>query len=301
MRLNEFCVCLCLAVPLEAASQDIPGRDLLEFPLGSLAEGGALSLSSGDGFRNPAAVALPGALRARFTISSLTTGADQGVAGQIVAVSHRGPRKTTLGLAVARAVVSGIVRTETDPQSVGGSVPYGTLVLSAHAARRTAGRATAGVALRYQRGELDLERRSAIGVDAGMVVTNLLGIDGRVALASFLWRPGARSRDGAAFTGAMDARAAGRDTLRELRAGYAYSHAPGRSREHFVSLTGRLGPLEGRVGVARTFAASHGTTRPRLAIGLHHARYLVAVAREESPFGLSPVYHFTLVTSFARD
>ena len=89
MRVNEFCVWLCLAVPLEAASQDIPGRDLLEFPLGSLAEGAALSLSSGDGFRNPAAVALPVALRARFTISSLTTGADQGVAGQIVRASCR--------------------------------------------------------------------------------------------------------------------------------------------------------------------------------------------------------------------
>ena len=105
----------------------------------------------------------------------------------------------------------------------------------------------------------------------------------------------------AAFTGAVDARALGADTLRQVRAAYAYSHAPGRSREHFVWLTGRLGPAEGRVGVARTFVATHATTRPRLAIGVHHARYLVAIAREESPFGLSPVYHFTLVTTFARD
>lgn len=301
MRLNEFCLWLCLATPVGAAAQDIPGRDLLEFPLGSLAEGGALSLSSGDGFRNPAAVLLPAARRARFTISSLTTGADQGVAGQILAVAYQGPRETTLGLAVARAAVSGIVRTETDPQSIGGAVPYGTLVVSAHAARRTAGRATVGAALRWQRGELDLDQRSAVGIDAGVVVADLLGIDGRVALASFLWRPGTRSRDGAAFTGAIDGRAAGRDTLREVRVSYAYSHAPGRSREHFASVAGRLGPLEGRVGVARTSGTSHGTTRPRLAIGLHQARYFVAVAREESPYGLSPVYHFTLVTSFARD
>ncbi|HSA57983.1 MAG TPA: hypothetical protein VLE53_19880 [Gemmatimonadaceae bacterium] len=301
MQFNEFCACLCVLAPLGAGAQSIPGRDLLEFPLGSLAEGGALSLSSGDGFRNPAAAALPPGARARFTVSSLTTGSDQGVAGQIVALTQRGPRATALGITVARAVVTDIVRTETDPQAVGGAVPYGTLVVSAHAARRTAGPATAGVAVRYQRGELDLERRGGVGIDAGVVAENLLGIDGRLAAATFLWRPGTRSREGAAFTGAFDARALGADTLRELRAAYSYSHAPGRSREHFVWLMGRLGPVEGRVGAARTFAASHRTTRARLAIGLHHARYLVAVAREESPFGLSPVYHFTLVTTFARD
>ena len=288
-------------MPVTADAQRIPGRDLFEFPLGSLAEGGALSVTTGDGFRNPAALVLGGAMRARFTVSSLTTGADQAVAGQIVGAAYRLPRDVTAGVSLARAAVSGIVRTTIDPEPVGEEVPYGTLVVSAQAARPVTRHASAGVALRYVHGELDRERRGGVGIDAGVVATNLLGIDARAALASFLWRPGDASGGGAALTGAVDVRVAGRDSLGQVRAGYAYSHATGLSREHFVSVSGRLGPLEGRVGVARTYAASRGETRPRLAIGLHYARYLVSVAREESPSGLSPVYHFTLVATFARD
>jgi hypothetical protein len=301
MQFKDFCAWCTLVMPVVADAQRIPGRDLFEFPLGSLAEGGALSVSTGDGFRNPAALALGSAMRARFTVSSLTTGADQAVAGQIVGIAYRLPRDVTAGLSLARAAVSGIARTGMDPEPLGEEIPYGTLVVSAQAARPVARHAAAGVALRYAHGELDRERRGGVGIDAGMVAENLLGIDGRAALATFLWRPGQGSDGGAALTAAVDFRVAGRDSLRQVRAGYAYSHAAGLSREHFVSASGRLGPLEGRLGVARTWMSARGETRPRLAIGLHYARYLVSVAREESPSGLSPVYHFTLVATFARE
>jgi hypothetical protein len=300
MRLNDFCAWCALVVPIAAEGQGIPGRDLLEFPLGSLAEGAALSTATGDGFRNPAALALGPAMRARFTVSSLTTGPDQAVAGQIAAVAYRLPRDLTVGLSMARAAVSGIVRTGDDPQPLGEDVPYGTLVLSAQGARAVTRHVTAGVALRYLQGELDRARRDGVGVDAGVVAGDLLGIDGRAAVATFLWCPGGSAGDEPALTGAVDARVLGGDSLRQVRAGYAYSHTARLSREHYVSLSGRAGPLEGRLGVARTYAASRGVTRPRLAIGLHHARYVVSVAREESPYGLSPVYHFTLVATFAR-
>ena len=295
MRRNEFCALLLFVAARITGAQEIPGRDLLEFPLGSLAEGTALSLATGDGFRNPAAIALPRGLRARFTVSSLTTGSQQGVAGQIVAVALAVPSEVTAALTVARASVDGIVRTETDPQSIGGDVPYGTIIVSAIAARRPAPNIVTGLAVRYQTGEIDQDRRAALGIDAGMVMTDLLRVDGRLGLTSFLWRPGVHAGDGAAFAGAFDARVAGHDSLAQMRAGYSYNDAPGLSREHFAFVGGRLGRWEARGGLARTEVTSRFTSRARFAVGFHYERYAVSVAREESPTGLAPVYHFTFV------
>jgi hypothetical protein len=297
MRRKEFWAALLVVVPLAGRAQQIPGRDLLEFPLGSLAEGPALSVLTGDGFRNPASIMLAPKVRARFSISSLTTGDDQGVAGQIVSVAMAGPREVTGGFTVSRASVQGIVRTDTDPQSIGGDMPYSILVVSAVAARRPAPNLTTGIAVRYQSGELDTSHRSALGIDAGLVMQGLLHVDGRMGLTSFLWRPGVGSGDGLALAGAFDGRVLGRDSTAQLRAEYSYSDAPGLSREHFASTAGRLGRWDGRVGISRTQVAGRWTTRSRLAVGLHYGRYVVGVAREESPIGLPAVYHFTIVTT----
>jgi hypothetical protein len=295
MRRKEFCALTLVMISQVAGAQEIPGRDLLEFPLGSLAEGPALSLASGDGFRNPAAIALAKGMRARFTVSSLTTGSQQGVAGQILAVAVALPTDATAGLSIARATVDGIVRTETDPQSIGGDVPYGTIIVSAIAARRPAPNLVTGLAVRYQTGEIDQDRKTALGIDAGVVMTDLLHVDGRLGLTSFLWRPGVQSGEGAAFAAAFDVRVAGHDSLAQARAGYSYNDAPGLSREHFAFLGGRLGRWEARAGLARTEVTSHFTSRARFAVGFHYERYAVSIAREESPIGLAPVYHFTFV------
>lgn len=265
-----------------------------------VAEGGALAVRSGDGFRNPAAILLPPIARARVSFSSLTTGTDQGVAGQIAAFAHRGPAGLTLAVSLARAAVSGIARTDVDPQPIGGDVPYTGLLLSVQAARRSAGRITAGLALRYHRGELDAYRRQTLGVDAGVIADSVGGLDVRMGAATFLWRPGTGAGEGPAFTGAVDARVAGADSLAQVRASLAMSHAPGYSRDVSAGASLRFGALEGRAGLARLSFAGRTTTRPRLALGLHYARYFVAIAREEGREGLAPVYHFTLVSTFDR-
>jgi hypothetical protein len=297
MRRKGFWAVLLVLVPLAGRAQQIPGRDLLEFPLGSLAEGPALSLMTGDGFRNPASIMLAPNVRARLSVSSLTTGADQGVAGQIVSLAIAAPRDVSGGLTISRASVQGIVRTDTDPQSIGGDVPYDILVVSAIAARRPAPNLITGIALRYQTGELDTSHRSALGIDVGVVMGGLLHVDGRLGLTSFLWRPGLSSGDGLALSGAFDGRVLGRDSTAQLRAEYSYTDAPGLSREHFASTSGRLGRWDGRAGISRTQVAGRWTTRSRLAVGLRYARYVVGVAREESPIGLAAVYHFTFVTT----
>jgi hypothetical protein len=300
MRRNEFCALCILLVAAPAGAQQIPGRDLLEFPLGSLAEGAALALMSGDGFRNPAAILLPEGVRARLSASSLTTGADQGVEAQLLGVAYALPRRTSIGLSLARAAVDGIVRTDTDPQSVGGSVPYNTIVVSALVAHRPLPHVRVGGTLRYQHGEIDTERRGGVGLDGGLIVDSLTRLDARIGVSSFLWQPASGVDQRPALNAAVDLRLIGVDSVSTLRAGYGFTTTSGMAREHFVSAAGRIGVLEGRVGVARTSVASNTTTRPRFAVGLRHARYLVAVAREDSRIGLSPVYHFTLSATLTR-
>lgn len=299
MRRNEFWY-LLLVGPSILQAQQMPGRDLLEFPLGSLAEGPATSVSSRDGFRNPASILLPDGARARFSVSSLTTNTEQGVAGQIVALAVAVPQGLTAALSIARAEVTGITRTEHDPRGIGGDLPYNALVVSAVTAGRPAPNVIAGAALRYQTGQLDVTRENALGIDAGVLVEHLGRMDARIGLSSFLWRPGIASGDGAAVSLGGDARVIGPDTLSEVRAAYSYSHSPGLSREHFFSATGRLGRWEARAGVARGVVSSRVSTRARLAVGFRYSDYFIGLAREDTPEGLSPVYHFTFVATVPR-
>jgi hypothetical protein len=282
-----------------ALAQQIPARDLFEFPLGSISEGGALSTLTGDGFRNPAAIYLSPSSLARVGISSLMTGSDQGVAGQLVHVAGS-LYGTTIGFSVARAAISGISRTDIDPQALGEDVPYSGAVLSLAGARRQTQHLVAGASLRYLTGQLDTERRSAVGLDAGAILEHLRVADLRLGMSSFLWRPGARSGDGVAINASADGRAAGRDSTKEVRVAYAFSGAPGYSTDHYLSASGRYSMFEARAGVARTTAFSHAASRVRLAVVIHYAHYLVALCREDSPSGFAPSFQFSLTTSLPR-
>ena len=236
----------------------------------------------------------------RFSVSSLTTSTEQGVAGQILAMAVAAPRGVTAALSIARAEVAGISPTDGSPEAIGGDLEYNTLVVSGIAARRYAPNLVAALALRYHTGQVEFTRESALGVDAGVFFEHLGRVDGRIGIASFLWRPGTQSGEGAAITAAGDARMLGVDSIREARVGYSYSNAPGISREHFVSINGRYRRWEGRVGVAQGSVSSQVSTRMRLALGWRYADYFIGVAREDTPDGLSPVYHFTFVATIPR-
>src|SRR5512132_2588140 len=106
-----------LAGPPTAAAQRVPGRDLLDFPIGTLAEPAALASQMGDGLWNPATIRLLPDRRARVSAGALATGADQGVVAQAIAGALALPRELTVGASVVRAAVRDLVRTETDPQS----------------------------------------------------------------------------------------------------------------------------------------------------------------------------------------
>ena len=294
MRCLTFGVVAVVLSAAPALAQGIPGRDLLDFPIGVLAEPAALALETGDGFRNPASVLLPVGQRLRAGVFSLLSGSDQATAAQSLSVSWRAPRDFTVGASATRAAVDDIVRTDTDPQSIGNDVPYNTFVFSVVAARRMHPHVVPGLALRYRTGVVDTRRRSGLGIDAGLVADGLLGRDVRVGLSTFLWRPGEEALDETGISGAVDGRIFGPDSLSEGRVGYAYQYSTDFAREHYAYGSVRLGGFVARGGVARSTRFEDTHTRLRLALGLHHARYIVGVAREDSPAGLPATYQFML-------
>ena len=303
-RMRRF-VSANLAVALASAmsaAQQLPGRDLFDLPIAALAEGTALALFAGDGLRNPASLYVSGRERGRLSLSSLATGREQRVGAQTLALAYA-VRGTTIGLSLARSSVSDIARTDTDPQTIGPDVRYGLTVISLAAARREGGTLTSGIALRYQSGELDIEQRRELGVDAGVIIDSLTGRDITVAASSFLWRPGTvgPGGSGAALSAGVDASAI---TLRRigntnLRVGYAWTGTPQMSNEHFGYVTLRTRVWDARAGAARVVTSNDATTRLRIALGARSGRYRLGVAREENPYGLSPSYVFVLVTHLA--
>src|SRR5690348_78764 len=83
------------------AAQRVAGRDLLDFPLGILAEAPALSTEMTGGFWNPASAMLRPATRGSFGFAGLTTPQDVGVKLEMIAGSYRAKPNLTGSLSVA--------------------------------------------------------------------------------------------------------------------------------------------------------------------------------------------------------
>jgi len=282
-------------LPIAASeAQRFPGRDLLDFPIGTLAEAPALALDSGDGFQNPAAIRLAEGTRARGTAIALNTGTDRGVSSQLIAVAANVPGRFTVGLSAVHAGISGIAETADDPQPIGDDIPYSTFVVSLTGARESTRHITSGLALRYRTGEVDGVNRSTFGLDGGLLVERLFGLDARFGISSFMWGPGGGEGSDASYTGAVDSRVIGADSTRQARLGYSYTAGEGAAGGHYVFATGRYSRWIARVGVARTSAFGASDTSIRLALILRYARYTVGLSREESAGGFDPTYQFVL-------
>lgn len=278
--------------PLPA--QSVPGRDLLRFPIGTMDRAAALGSGLADGLGNPSAVALLDTARLHVGIAALQTSTQQGVTVQLAALGVRLPERVMLTMSFVRAAVSDIVRTETDPQSIGAEIPYNTQLLSIGVAKRIAGVLSAGAAVRYRRGELDETSRGELGSDIGLVATHIPFRDMSLGVATFLWRPARALEQHTAVNIAGDLRVAGSSITRELRTGYSSSAIVSGAREEYLFLQGRYGIWEGRAGLTRDIV--HGTQpwRTRLGLTVHVAPYAVGIAREENGAQLEPIYQFTL-------
>jgi hypothetical protein len=283
--------------PRPALAQPVPARDLWEFPLGAVGEPAALATEAGAGLWNPATVALPPGIRWQTGVASLATGADQAVEGQLVGIGWRRPSGWTLGLSFARAAVGGLVRTETDPQSLG-ELRYESFLGSVTVARSVLSWLQVGAAARYRHGRAEQETRAAIAADVGLIARAASLRDARLAVGTFLLRPGREADDRPMVTLAVDARLLGADERAEWRVGFAGQTAtPGQA----VRTTGeigpftaaRLGPLEARAALPQVRGGDQRITRLRLAVGLRLSRVVVGLAREDASIGLGPLYQFT--------
>ena len=282
-----------LAAPVRA--QQVPGRDLLDFPVGVLGEAPALSAAVAGGVWNPARASV-GDGRLRVSAAALNTPIEQGVSAWYVGGTVRAGTLGLASLAVVRAGVSDLLRTETDPQSLGEEIPYRTTVLSASFARRFAPM-TLGLALRHRTGTVDVDRGSATSVDAGISTERVGRVPVRLAAFSFLFSPFARARERARVGAAADAPLF-RDDQREFRLGVSAARTEKAAAERYVIGSARWRWLTANGGLGRERFAGASTTRLRLGFGLHYARYEVGVAREDSGAGMGPTYQFMLSSVF---
>lgn len=290
-----FAALASVLVSSAAAAQQVPGRDLLEFPLGLLADAPSLSTRMPASLWNPAAGVLPPGARGNIGFAGLTTPKEQGVDLEMLGGSARF-RGVTTSVSFAQAAVNDILRTDTDPETQGGSIPYQTSLLSLGASA-THDAYSFGAAARIRNAHFDNDHSSVFSFDVGVMANSVAGTPLRIAASTFLFSP-SRSREAAFYSAAADYPLYSRDTSIMIRGGYSVGHTEGRGREDYLFSTASYHELEGGIGVARVAAFGHTSQRLRLGIGLRHAGYNVAFAREDGAGGISASYQVILTRTF---
>jgi hypothetical protein len=277
-----------------AAAQQVPARDLLDFPLGLSAEAAGLSSRMPAALWNPAATALSNAYRSEFGFAGLATPQDQGVQLDMIGASYR-IRRVTAALSYVQADVSDIIRTESDPQSLGGEISYGTTMVSGGAAA-TWGNVSLGATARYRRGTLDAANRRAFSLDGGLIVNHVAHTPARVSLSTFLFSPWNHA-EATTYLAAADAPVMRRDSTFELLAGYSWAQTESHGHDQYISTNATYRRFEGGIGVLQTTYFGGSARRVRLGLGLHYADYKLSLAREEGAGGFGASYQFVFTRS----
>jgi len=287
-----FAALASLSLSSAAAAQQVPGRDLFDFPLGLLGEPAPLSSLMAGSLWNPATSSLPVGTKAEFGFAGLTTPKEQGVRLQMLGGSAHVTGGVTASLSYAQASVSDILRTETDPQSLGGEVPYGTSLLSAGASK-TRGNVTAGVAIRYRWAAIDADHSGVFASDVGVLVDGVARTPIRIAFSTFLMSP-SRSREVATYLAAADAPLYRRDSTLFIRGGLSMTHTEGRGREDYAFTTTTYRQFDLSAGVAQATAFGNRDHRWRLGLGFHYGGYTAAFGREDGAAGVGASTQFLL-------
>jgi hypothetical protein len=278
-------------------AQGLPGRDLLEFPVGALAEPRGMAGSLAASLWNPARVVRPGATRVEAALAALTTPIEQGVDARTIAVSGALNDRFTLGLSFVTFDVSDIVRTSTDPQSIGGDVPYRTTILSAMAGTTVYG-VDIGAALRRRAAAVDTEQGSHWATDVGISIPALGPLPVHVAASTFMATPGDGGRE--PTTTLVSARVPlwRRDSTVTTSAGAGWARTSGRADERQLFAATSYRTADATLAVVQTTQFGATRTAMRLGLGLQYARYRIGVAREDGGAGIGASYQFLLSSAF---
>jgi len=275
-----------------AQAQRVAGRDLLDFPLGLLAEAPALSKQMVGGLWNPATSAIFGTTRADFGFAGLTTPQELGVQLEMLAAAYQIKPNLTGSLSITQASVSDILRTDTDPQSLGAELPYSTTLLSIGAATTQKG-ATFGLMGRYRWGTADTDHSGTFALDGGVVVNGVAGTPVRLAASTFLFNPSSSSNE-ASYFAAADVPVVRLDTTLIVRGGYSFATTERRGHENYVFGTAGYRQFDLSAGVSSTTEFDNTSHRWRLGFGLRRAGYHVAIGREDGAAGFGASYQFLL-------
>lgn len=282
-----------MATKSRCQNSEIPGRELLRFPVGLIAEPAALPGLFSGGFWNPAAAVLPEGTTWRLSAGAMSTPSDVSVSANAGAITGKW-RGSSLTLSLVRAAVGGLVRTDSDPLTIGTDVQYSTIVASVGIARPAGRNFAWGLAARFRSGQIDLAQSDGISLDGGVVADHITSQDLRVGVSTLLSSPWSKGHEHASFIGSADIRVAQLDSARVIRTGIAMMTTQGSESEQFLFASGRYGAWELRGGPVRTYAYGGDNLRTRLGLAVRHAGYAVGVAREGSPNGLGPTYQFVL-------
>lgn len=275
-----------------AAAQQVPGRDLFDYPLGLLAEPAALSSRMAGSLWNPASSSLGRTSRWEFGFAGLATPQDLGVHLEMFGAEYRMTDRLTASLSFAQASVTDIIRTETDPQSLPGEIPYATSVMSAGVAARH-GHATLGLSARYRSASLDADHAGVFAVDVGAIVDRVAGTPVRVAASTFLLSP-SRHKEAATYMAAADLPVFHRDTTLVIRAGYGATHTEGRGGDGYTFGAVRYHQFDASAGLSQSRVFGTTNRRLRLGVGLRYAGYDLALGREDGAAGFGASYQFVL-------
>jgi hypothetical protein len=247
----------------------------------------------GGGFWNPADSRLPDGARWRLSAAAMSTPSDVSVSAHAGAVSGYW-RGSTVTLSVVRASVGGLVQTESDPLTIAADVPYSTLVTSLGIARTLRPNLTWGLAARVRTGQIELDHRTSVSVDAGVNAEHVTRLDARLGASTFLASPWSRGAEHATFMASADVRVVQADSDRVIRAGLAVASTQAGNVEQFAFASARFHVWELRGGPVRTSAYGSMNVRTRMAVAVHFGGYAVGVSRESAPADLAPAYQFVL-------
>ncbi|MBI4542662.1 MAG: hypothetical protein HY705_06505, partial [Gemmatimonadetes bacterium] len=146
-----------------AAGQAAVASDLWRVAAGTLAVPAAIASDGSAALWTPAILVPPGGWL-RVGVESVHSPSEIGVNGALAAVALRAGR-VTLNAVYGRMGLDDLVRTETSPEALGGSIPVYAQVLSLGAARPFGASFTAGAAARLLSGRLATRGRAQLGID----------------------------------------------------------------------------------------------------------------------------------------
>jgi len=277
-----------------AVAQTVPARDLMASPIGLIGAPAALADGAAAGMWNPATGLLENGDRVRAGVAALNAPVDVALTGQVISLGFRLRSRGSISASLTRAGVADLVRTETDPQSIGGDIPYGIWVSTLGYAHRVTSHLIVGGAARWLSGRVDRERRDRGSVDVGVVADHLGPFDARLAASSFLQTLDAE--EPTTLLAAGDARVFQRDSTLVVRAGVGMMRTPRAITELYPHITGQLGRVLLRGGPVHVSAFGTTTWRSRLAITLEQDRFTIGVVQESNTNGLTPTYQIAVST-----